>query len=99
MKKKCLCYVFFPIFSVIGILGIAWVVAACIEIFTNNLTMIRIIESNLVNSHLGDDMENYHGGVDERIMDDSDDNIFWFVQVWLSVYRLLFQRFYLMSSL
>ena len=99
MKKKCLCYVLLPIFSVIGILGISWVVAAFIEIFTNNLTMIRIIESNLVNSHLGDDMENYHGGVGEHIMDDSDDNVFWFVQVWLSVYRLLFQRLYLMSSL
>ena len=83
MKSKCLCYVIIPAFSIIGILGISWVVAAFVEIFTNNLTMIRIIESNLMNSHLDDEIEYHHHGGDggDRVMDDRNDNIFWFVQV------------------
>ena len=79
MKRKCLCYVILPTFSIVGILGISWLIAAFVEIFTNNLTMIRIIESNLKNSHLYGDMSSYHG---DKIMGDEDDNIFWFVQVY-----------------
>jgi len=87
MKKECCFYVILPIFSIFGVLGLAWVTTAFIEIFTNNLTMIRIFDSTMMNSHIND-VSHHHGNKNQPVIGDGDEQMFWFVQV-------LFQLFYL----
>eukprot|EP00111_Clytia_hemisphaerica_P017642 TCONS_00052182-protein len=91
MRKQCFCYVILPTFSIIGILGISWLVAAFIEIFTNNLTMIRILDRNLLgNTHLSGEPVDSGNQRHQKAVGDTKDKLFWFVQVsdiHLSQYR------------
>ena len=100
MKRKCLCYVILPTFSVIGLLGVSWLIAAFIEIFTNNLTMIRIIETNLMSSHLVDDVATSSNQDNAKVsMGSEDDNLFWFVQVILLLMFPYFPFIFIITTL
>ena len=89
MKKECFCYVLLPIFSIVGVLTLAWATTAFVEIFTNNLTMIRILDSTMMNSHI-DDETSRHGNKNQPIIGDEDNQMFWFVQVRHIFFSFLF---------
>ena len=40
---KYLCYALLPVLSIIAVLGVSWWLAAFIELYTNNLTMLNIL--------------------------------------------------------
>lgn len=72
-------YVILPLFSIVGILGVSWLIAAFLEIFTNNLTMIRILDSTIQTGQLDTHDTSRHGNFD--IIDNKNDKVFWFVQI------------------
>ena len=87
-KRNCCLSVIIPLFSVLGVLGISWLIAAFMEVFTNNLTMIKILGSTITTDKIStDDVINYHG--DRDVIRDGEDKVFWFVQVCFSYEKTL----------
>ena len=41
---KCFCYSILPLLSVVLMLGASWVIAALLEFYTNNLTMLKTLD-------------------------------------------------------
>lgn len=81
MKKTLyIFYALMPFLSVAGVLGVSWILAAFLEVFTNNLTMVKILNpypsrvQQKGSGHLNKDTGFYPGN--------NKNNIFWFVQVY-----------------
>ncbi|XP_057317037.1 transmembrane protein 62-like [Hydractinia symbiolongicarpus] len=73
-KLKYIIYSLVPVVSILGVLGLSWLLAAFIEIYTHNLTMLKIFDQSTK-------YETKHKVAQPPFPGNKKNNIFWFVQI------------------